>query len=122
MEADQILDLLLPIVVSMSTSIKDSSNICQHCGHVLILLENLVIRLEGALSELSKASATGLSEIMLFPEASKYLRTDPGTLRDRVRMKQIRYIKDGRRLKFLKSDLDAYLRANSQEPRRRRAI
>jgi excisionase family DNA binding protein len=44
-------------------------------------------------------------------EAAEYLGTTPAALRKRVERGEIPYIRDGRRLRFDRLDLDAHMRA-----------
>jgi excisionase family DNA binding protein len=45
-------------------------------------------------------------------EAAEYLGTTPAALRKRVERSELPHIKDGRRLRFDRFDLDAHMRAH----------
>lgn len=51
-----------------------------------------------------------MNKVMTEPEAAKYLRLSVKTLQRRRRDKQISFIRDGG-IRYLRSDLDAYLEA-----------
>lgn len=48
-------------------------------------------------------------EYLSFDEAVVYLKTTKRSLADRVRAREIPYIKDGKFIKFRRKDLDAYM-------------
>lgn len=49
------------------------------------------------------------------PEAADYLGMTVTALRSKVQRRELTFIKDGRRLKFDKTDLDAYMHAHKIE-------
>ncbi|WP_299657264.1 helix-turn-helix domain-containing protein [uncultured Jannaschia sp.] len=51
-----------------------------------------------------------MNEVMTEPEAARYLRRSVKTLQRRRRDKQISFVRDGG-IRYLRSDLDAYLEA-----------
>lgn len=48
-------------------------------------------------------------EYLSFAQAVEYLKTTERALADRVRAREIPYIKDGKYVKFRRKDLDAYM-------------
>ena len=51
-------------------------------------------------------------EYLSFDQAVVYLKTTKRSLADRVRAREIPYIKDGKFIKFRRKDLDAYMEAH----------
>ena len=56
------------------------------------------------------------SPYLTFPEALEYLRMGNTALRQLVRNRKIRYIRQGRKILFRRTDLDAFLDAKAVEP------
>ena len=55
-------------------------------------------------------------EYLSFDEAVVYLKTTKRSLADRVRAREIPYIKDGKFIKFRREDLDAYMESRRVMP------
>lgn len=55
-------------------------------------------------------------EYLSFDEAVVYLKTTKRSLADRVRAREIPYIKDGKFIKFRRKDLDAYMESRRVMP------
>ena len=53
-----------------------------------------------------------LEKYLSFDEAVQYLKTTKRSLAERVRNREIPYIKDGKFIKFLREDLDAYMESH----------
>jgi len=51
-----------------------------------------------------------------FEQAVDYLKTTARSLKDRVRAREIPYIKDGKFIKFRRKDLDAYMESHRVTP------
>jgi excisionase family DNA binding protein len=51
-----------------------------------------------------------------FDQAVDYLKTTARSLKDRVRAREIPYIKDGKFIKFRRKDLDAYMESHRVTP------
>ena len=51
-----------------------------------------------------------------FDQAVDYLKTTARSLKDRVRAREIPYIKDGKFIKFRRKDLDAYMESRRVTP------
>ena len=55
-------------------------------------------------------------EYLSFDQAVVYLKTTKRSLADRVRAREIPYIKDGKFIKFRRKDLDAYMESHRVTP------
>ena len=81
-----------------------------------LVTRNDIAKMQESILKAMEAMLHPQEEYLSFDQAVVYLKTTKRALADRVRAREIPYIKDGKFIKFLRKDLDAYMESRRVMP------
>ena len=81
-----------------------------------LVTRNDIAKMQENILKAMEAMMIPAEPYLSFDEAVVYLKTTKRVLADRVRAREIPYIKDGKFIKFRRKDLDAYMESRRVTP------
>lgn len=81
-----------------------------------LVTRNDIAKMQESLLKAMEAMLQPAEPYLSFDEAVVYLKTTKRALADRVRAREIPFIKDGKFTKFLRDDLDRYMESRRVNP------
>ena len=81
-----------------------------------LVTRNDLAKMQESILKAMEAMLHPQEEYLSFDQAVVYLKTTKRSLADRVRAREIPYIKDGKFIKFRRKDLDAYMESRRVMP------
>ena len=81
-----------------------------------LVTRNDLAKMQESILKAMEAMLHPQEEYLSFDQAVVYLKTTKRALADRVRAREIPYIKDGKFIKFRRKDLDAYMESRRVMP------
>lgn len=81
-----------------------------------LVTRNDLAKMQESILKAMEAMLHPQEEYLSFEQAVVYLKTKKRPLADRVRAREIPYIKDGKFIKFRRKDLDAYMESRRVMP------
>ena len=81
-----------------------------------LVTRNDLAKMQESILKAMEAMLHPQEEYLSFDQAVVYLKTTKRALADRVRAREIPYIKDGKFIKFRRKDLDAYMESRRAMP------
>ena len=81
-----------------------------------LVTRNDIAKMQESILKAMEAMLHPQEEYLSFDQAVVYLKTTKRALADRVRAREIPYIKDGKFIKFRRKDLDAYMESRRVMP------
>ena len=81
-----------------------------------LVTRNDIAKMQESILKAMEAMLHPAEPYLSFEQAVAYLKTTKRSLADRVRAREIPYIKDGKFIKFRRKDLDAYMESRRVMP------
>lgn len=81
-----------------------------------LVTRNDIAKMQESILKAMEAMMLPAEPYLSFDEAVVYLKTTKRVLADRVRAREIPFIKDGKFIKFRRKDLDAYMESRRVTP------